>query len=110
MSEYPQATQTMNNMITVLLTYDVNDFLEWKTIFNKNKETRIINNIKVKGVYIDLEDHNKITTIVEAPSKEAFIEHFFNQPNIAGELIKCAINKQPEIKYIKNILPNTNVL
>ena len=97
-------------MITILLTYDVNDFLEYKRIFNKNEKQRKTHNIKVNGVFIDLDDHNKITTIVEAPSKEEFDDHFFKQPNIAGELIKCAINKQPEIKYIKNILTNNDVL
>lgn len=97
-------------MITILLTYDVNDFLEFKRIFNQNEKQRKINNIKANGVFIDLEDHNKITTMVEAPSKEVFEDYFFKQPNIAGELIKCAINKQPEIKYIKNILVNNDVL
>ena len=92
-------------MITILLTYDVNDFLEWKRIFNTNKENRVVNKIKVIGVYIDIEYSNKVTIILEAPSVEAFEFHFFKQPNIAGELIKCAIIKQPEIKYLKNILP-----
>ena len=90
-------------MVTVFITFVVENFIEWKKIFDINKELRKEVGIKTIGIYVLASDADHIECVVEAPSIEAFEKHFFSNPKVSEALKKQAIVKEPVIKYYNKI-------
>ncbi len=90
-------------MVTVFINFTVRNFLEWKRIFNENEPLRKKNNINTIGVYISVENSDKITCVVEAVSIEAFKVHFYGDPLVADALRKYAWIDEPIISFCNKI-------
>lgn len=91
-------------MITVLLEFEVDDFLAWKKVFDSNNDLRIKNHIKVIGTYVSIIDADFVICIVEAPSIEKFKKHFFGHAEVSENLKEKAIKKEPLIKYLNKVI------
>lgn len=90
-------------MVTVILKQEVNNFIEWKKIFDNNKELRKQNQIETIGIYSSVENPDVITCIVLAPSIDAFNNHYFNNPKVAANLKKSGVIKEPVIEFYNTI-------
>lgn len=95
--------QILGIMITVILEFDVEDFIAWKKIFDSNNQLRIKNQIIVIGTYVSMRDADHVVCVVEAPSITAFEEHFFGHSEVSENLKEKAIIKEPNIKYYNKV-------
>ncbi len=90
-------------MVTVIITIEVSNFLEWKKIFDANENIRKQINIIQKGVYVSIDNADKITMILEADSPEHFHHFFYNDPLVKKAIEKYGFLSPPEVKYLYNI-------
>jgi hypothetical protein len=90
-------------MVTVILKQEVVNFIEWKKIFDQNESLRKQNQIETIGVYSSVENPDVVTCIVQAPSIEAFNNHYFNNPMVAENLKNSGELMDPIIEFYNTI-------
>ena len=86
-------------MISVILEFEVEDFISWKKIFNNNHELRTKNNISITGVYVSMTDADHVIVVADAPSIDIFEYHFFGHDQVSRNLNLKAIINPPKITY-----------
>lgn len=90
-------------MVTVIITIEISNFIEWKKIFDANESIRQQINIIQKGVYVAIDNPDRVTMILEADSPEHFHHFFYNDALIKKAIEKYGFLSPPEVKYFKNI-------
>jgi hypothetical protein len=90
-------------MVTVFITIEVSNFLEWKKIFDKNEKIRRGLNIFVKEMYLSIDDADFVTVIAEAESRESFHHFFFNDKGVKSAIDKYGFKSPPQVKYYNKI-------
>jgi len=89
-------------MVTLLLTHEVKNFLEWKEGFDAGEPLRQQAGVKVNGVYTSIDNPNYVTIITELQSSEA-VNGFLTNPDLKASMEKAGVIGMPEAKIlIKN--------
>lgn len=90
-------------MVTVITTQVVNNFLEWKKVFDSAAELRKLNQIETIGVFVSVDNPDEITCISNAPSIEAFNEHFYINPEMKEIISNSGVVVEPQVKFYHKI-------
>ena len=86
-------------MITVIVSFQVSDFDQWKSKFDSLEEQRLAAGISVRA-YRNLDDQGNGCVIGTAPSKESFME-FFTSPERQAIQDSGVIMSTPEITFLE---------
>ena len=90
-------------MVTVFVTIQVENFLEWEKLFDENEALRKGLGIKIINAYLSIKDAEFVTIIAEALSEESFDYYFFNDPTIKKVLDKYCFKSKPIVQYFNKI-------
>lgn len=90
-------------MVTVMITIEVSDFLEWKKIFDANEPIRQQINIKQKMILISIENPDRITMILEAKNKDHFHHFFYNDHLVKKAIEKYGFLFPPLVEYYNKL-------
>ncbi len=77
-------------MVTVILQHEVNDFTEWKKVFDADEANRAQAGVKLLGLYTSVKNPNDVTMIFEAPHAEIF-DVMMNDPERQKEIEKSGV-------------------
>ncbi|MEC9328256.1 MAG: hypothetical protein VYD25_01415 [Pseudomonadota bacterium] len=86
--------------VTVIISVEVSDFDEWKTMFNEIEQQRVAAGIHAKP-YRKPGDPNAAYVIGTAPSKEAFTA-FITSPERMKIQNSGIITSQPTITFLED--------
>lgn len=89
-------------MVTVLLTHEVKNFLEWKEVYDAGEPLRQQAGVKINGVYNSVDHPNSITIIAEFQSAEA-VHRFLTHPDLKASMEKAGVVGAPEAKILNKI-------
>ncbi|MEC4048411.1 hypothetical protein OX284_003135 [Flavobacterium sp. SUN046] len=90
-------------MVTVITTQEVKNFLEWKKVFDSAEELRKLHQIETIGVFVSVDNPDEITCISNAPSIEAFHNHFYNNPEIKEVRSNSGVVVEAQVKFFNKI-------
>ena len=85
--------------ITVIVSLQVANFDDWKTVYDARENDRVEAGIQAKA-YRNVDDPNNAYSIGTAPSKEAFIA-FSQQPVIQEAMKNAGVLAAPEFKFLE---------
>ncbi len=86
-------------MVTAILNHEVKDYDEWRVVFDADEERRLKAGVKMKKVFRELDNPNKITMIGKASSLEAF-QSFMNNPELKEKMEQGGVISMPEVKFV----------
>ena len=85
--------------VTVIVSFQVADFDNWKAVFDDDENNRERAGIDATA-YKELENDNQVHVIGTAPSKEEFLA-FFTQPDLQKRIQDSGTIGPPDIKFLE---------
>jgi len=89
-------------MITVILSHEVKNYLEWRKVYDEDEINRSKAGINLKSVYQSTDNANMITMIGEAPSVEA-VNNFMSNPVLKAAMQQGGVISKPEVKFLREV-------
>lgn len=86
-------------MVTVILTHEVKDFANWKSMFEAGESLRSGAGIKTLGIYTATDNPNRVTVITEFPGAEA-VHGFLNNPQLKSTMEQAGVVGSPDVKVL----------
>ena len=86
-------------MVHVILTHEVQDFDNWKTLFDEGEAMRSGAGITTEGVYRSVENENQVVVMTTFPSAEA-VSGFLANPELKAAMEKGGVVGKPDIKIL----------
>ena len=86
-------------MVTAIIQHEVQDFAEWKVIFDGNEVNRTAASVKLLGVYTSVKNPNDVTMIFEAPGAETF-DKMMNDPAKQEDMKKAGVISAPTVSFL----------
>ena len=87
----------MKNIITV--SHTVKDYSLWKGKFDENENHRQRSGIRTVDTFVDAENENKVTVLLEVSDLIKFKE-FINSPDLRTLMTQAGVMSEPEIKIM----------
>lgn len=89
-------------MIKVILTHEVKNYSEWKTVYDADEENRTKAGFHVSDLYHSIDNPNMITIIGEVLSVEA-LTNFMSNPLLKEAMEQGGVIGVPEVKILSKI-------
>ena len=89
-------------MVTVIITQEVKDFMNWKKTFDSLKYFRDEHGFSEVGVYVNSDNPDSIVLFLDAPSTES-VERFFNSTEIKEGMKRAGVITNSNINLLKRI-------
>ena len=89
-------------MITIILSHEVKDFSDWKTMFEADESRRAEMGVKLAGLFNAVDNPNAVTMIFEFPSVEAF-QGFMADPDLKNKMEKAGVLTEPQVKVLNRV-------
>ena len=86
-------------MVHVILTHEVQDFNNWKTLFDEGEAMRSAAGIKTGDVYRSIENSNLVVVMTEFPSAEA-VAGFMDNPELKAAMQKGGVMGKPQVQVL----------
>ncbi|MEC4050065.1 hypothetical protein OX284_011540 [Flavobacterium sp. SUN046] len=91
-------------VVTIVVKFEVNNFMEWKKIIDANENMRKGLNITLKSVYVSTKNVDSLMVILEAESEEKFHNYFCNDPEIRKVIDEFRYINEPNIEFYNKLL------
>ena len=89
-------------MITVIVSHEVKNYLDWRKVYDEDENNRSKAGINLKSVYQSTDNANMITMIGEAPSVEA-VNNFMANPELKAAMQQGGVISKPEVKLMREV-------
>ena len=87
-------------MVTAIIQHEVEDFTEWKKVFDQDVPNLVSAGVKLLGVYTSVKNSNDVTMIFEAPNAGIY-DVLMNGPWATGRNKEGRSNWGPECNIFK---------
>ncbi len=89
-------------MVTVIIQHDVNNFAEWKKIFDADEPNRAKAGVNLIGLYTSVNNPNSVTMIFETPSAEIY-EKIMSDPGRQEDMKKAGVISVPTATILNKV-------
>jgi hypothetical protein len=89
-------------MVTAIIQHEVNDFAEWKKVFDQDVPNLATAGVKLLGVYTSVKNPNDVTMIFEAPDAGIY-DVLMSDPNRQAEIKRGGVIGAPNATFLNKI-------
>jgi len=89
-------------MVTAIIQHEVNDFTEWKKVFDQDVPNLSTVGVKLLGVYTSVKNPNDVTMIFEAPDAGIY-DVLMSDPNRQAEIKRGGVKGAPNATFLNKV-------
>ena len=89
-------------MITALIQHEVNDFAEWKKIFDADQPKVQEAGARLLGIYTSVKNPNDVTIMFEAPNAELY-DTLMSDPERQEAIRRAGVIGEPVITFFNKV-------
>ena len=89
-------------MVTAIIQHEVNDFTEWKKVFDQDVPNLAKAGVKLLGVYASVKNPNDVTMIFEAPNA-AIYDVLMSDTTRQAEIKRGGVIGAPNATFLNRV-------
>lgn len=86
-------------MVTAIIQHEVENFTEWKKVFDKDVPNLEKAGVKLVGIYTSVKNQNDVTMIFEAPDAGIY-DVLMSDPNRQAEIKRGGVIGAPKATFL----------
>jgi len=89
-------------MVTAIIQHEVEDFTEWKKVFDRDVPNLVSAGVKLLGVYASVKNPNDVTMIFEAPNAGIY-DVLMSDPGRQAEIKRGGVIGAPNATFLNKV-------
>ena len=89
-------------MVTAIIQCEVNDFTEWKNVFDQDVPNLVNAGVKLLGIYTAVQNPKDVTMIFEAPDAGIY-DVLMSDPTRQAEIKRSGVIGAPNATFLNKV-------
>ena len=89
-------------MVTAIIQHEVENFTEWKKVFDQDVPNLVNAGVKLLGVYTSVQNPNDVTLIFEAPNAGIY-DVLMSDPKRQAEIRRGGVIGTPDATFLNKV-------
>ena len=89
-------------MKTAIIQHEVQDFTEWKNVFDQDVPNLVNAGVKLLGLYTSVKNPNDVTMIFKAPNAEVY-DVLMSDPHRQTEIKRGGVIGAPNASFLNKV-------
>jgi len=89
-------------MVTAIIQCQVNDFTEWKKVFDQDVPNLVNAGVQLRGIYTSVQNSKDVTLIFEAPNAGLY-DVLMSDPTRQAEIKRSGVIGAPSATFLNKV-------